>query len=152
MPSESPKERNGRKYRSRKQRPCDLCRSRKTHCKIQESEAACELCKKLKRSCTFVMEPSRRTHNPRTRTRRLSPLPGEAQDVSTINQMPQNGIGDETRGAMDEAQFWLQRADRDSSFNLPAAMPFSPMDWSAVGFPSLGYSPRSHPNGLQLTV
>jgi hypothetical protein len=46
-----------RKYRSKRQRPCDLCRQRKTQCKIPDSGGACELCDKLSHSCTFVLQP-----------------------------------------------------------------------------------------------
>jgi hypothetical protein len=46
-----------RRYRSKRQRPCDLCRQRKTQCKIPDSGGACELCDKLSQSCTFVLQP-----------------------------------------------------------------------------------------------
>ena len=46
-----------RKYRSKRQRPCDLCRQRKTQCKIPGSGGACELCDKLGHNCTFVLQP-----------------------------------------------------------------------------------------------
>lgn len=46
-----------RRYRSKQQRPCDLCRQRKTHCKIPDSSGACELCDRLSRNCTFVLQP-----------------------------------------------------------------------------------------------
>jgi hypothetical protein len=49
-----------RKYRSKKQRPCDLCRSRKSQCKILDHDETCELCKKLDRECTFVVHPLRK--------------------------------------------------------------------------------------------
>lgn len=58
--SDSVYESHARKYRSKRQRPCDLCRQRKTQCKIPGSGGACELCQKLARSCTFVSQPSRR--------------------------------------------------------------------------------------------
>lgn len=50
-----------RKYRSKRQRPCDLCRHRKTQCKILKVNSGCELCIKLKRQCTFVLKPARRS-------------------------------------------------------------------------------------------
>ncbi|KAH8806111.1 fungal-specific transcription factor domain-containing protein [Xylogone sp. PMI_703] len=49
-----------RKYRSKRQRPCDLCRKRKTQCKILKVNSACELCIKLNRECTFIFQPQRR--------------------------------------------------------------------------------------------
>jgi hypothetical protein len=56
-------EASGRKYRSKKQRPCDLCRSRKTQCRILNGNATCELCKRLSRACTFILQPLRRERN-----------------------------------------------------------------------------------------
>lgn len=53
-----------RKYRSKKQRPCDLCRSRKIQCKLQGDKAECEHCQKLSRRCTFVLQPLKRTYRP----------------------------------------------------------------------------------------
>lgn len=49
-----------RKYRSKRQRPCDLCRQRKTQCKLPGSGGACELCQKLGRNCTFVLQSWRK--------------------------------------------------------------------------------------------
>lgn len=63
---------DGRKYRSKKQRPCDLCRSRKTHCRLPSNGTACELCSKLSRSCTFLREPKKRTQAPSAHRRRAS--------------------------------------------------------------------------------
>ncbi|OWB62089.1 hypothetical protein B5S29_g3005 [[Candida] boidinii] len=42
-----------RPYKSRKQRPCDLCRKRKTRCIILGS-GPCQLCKKLNGNCEFT--------------------------------------------------------------------------------------------------
>jgi hypothetical protein len=42
-----------RKYMSKRQRPCDFCRSRKTACRI-EGHVPCRLCALHRRQCTFV--------------------------------------------------------------------------------------------------
>ncbi|KAB5562894.1 fungal-specific transcription factor domain protein, partial [Coniochaeta sp. 2T2.1] len=53
-----------RRYRSKKQRPCDVCRSRKIQCKLQGgNEVVCEMCKKLGRRCTYVLGPLTRKHH-----------------------------------------------------------------------------------------
>jgi hypothetical protein len=57
----APAESQGRAYRSKKQRPCDLCRSRKAQCRIQDQAAACDLCRRTRRECTFVQQPVRKT-------------------------------------------------------------------------------------------
>ena len=67
MSSEAPLEPTGRKYRSKKQRPCDICRSRKIHCQIPRNGAVCECCKRLNRTCTFELEPLKRSARPDVR-------------------------------------------------------------------------------------
>lgn len=58
--------RQARKYRSKKQRPCDLCRTRKIQCKLQVDKAECEHCQKLSRQCTFVLQPLKRSYRSAT--------------------------------------------------------------------------------------
>ncbi|CAN6606422.1 hypothetical protein TRVA0_003S01464 [Trichomonascus vanleenenianus] len=48
-----------RPYRSRRNRPCDLCRRRKTRCDMLP-EGTCAMCKKIGGSCTFVAEPAKK--------------------------------------------------------------------------------------------
>ena len=43
--------------RSRRERPCDACRRRKSRCVIQEGAALCVLCGFHKQACTFVQSP-----------------------------------------------------------------------------------------------
>ncbi|OIW31070.1 hypothetical protein CONLIGDRAFT_679807 [Coniochaeta ligniaria NRRL 30616] len=62
MSAEAPQDSNGRRYRSKKQRPCDVCRSRKIQCKLHGNEVVCEMCKKLGRRCTYVLGPLTRKH------------------------------------------------------------------------------------------
>ncbi|KAH7024848.1 uncharacterized protein B0I36DRAFT_250687 [Microdochium trichocladiopsis] len=61
----TPSNRVGRRYRSKKQRPCDLCRTRKIQCKLQSQETVCELCRRLSRQCSYVLGPARRREQPR---------------------------------------------------------------------------------------
>ncbi|KAJ5114110.1 hypothetical protein N7456_002644 [Penicillium angulare] len=53
-----------RKYRSRLQRPCDLCRTRKIQCKKQNDALACQKCSELSRVCTFVLQPVKKKARP----------------------------------------------------------------------------------------
>ncbi|KAK2739366.1 fungal specific transcription factor domain-containing protein [Colletotrichum kahawae] len=48
-----------RRYRSKAQRPCDLCRARKALCNIPDPLQPCQLCKRIGRECTFVGNPAR---------------------------------------------------------------------------------------------
>ncbi|KIX92450.1 uncharacterized protein Z520_11770 [Fonsecaea multimorphosa CBS 102226] len=48
-----------RKYRSRKQKPCDNCRRRRICC-VRDAEGACALCSRRSIPCTFSSEPSPR--------------------------------------------------------------------------------------------
>ncbi|KAF2087637.1 hypothetical protein K490DRAFT_41715 [Saccharata proteae CBS 121410] len=52
----------GRRYKSRKQRPCDACRRRKICCVREPNDAACSLCKMQKLPCQYESMP-----NPRRR-------------------------------------------------------------------------------------
>lgn len=46
--------------RTRKDRPCDACRRRKSKCVIHKAQSACVLCKFHKQDCTFVQSPQPR--------------------------------------------------------------------------------------------
>ncbi|KAF2196375.1 hypothetical protein GQ43DRAFT_445171 [Delitschia confertaspora ATCC 74209] len=43
--------------RTRRERPCDACRRRKSRCVIQEGAVLCVLCEFHKQECTFVQSP-----------------------------------------------------------------------------------------------
>lgn len=42
---------------TKKDRPCDSCRRRKSRCVIDANESACVLCKFHKQDCTFLANP-----------------------------------------------------------------------------------------------
>ena len=58
----------GRRYMSKSQRACDLCRSRKSACRTDRAGLPCRLCSSLGRQCTFdsgpVQRPARRPKKP----------------------------------------------------------------------------------------
>ncbi|OAA60075.1 fungal specific transcription factor domain protein [Cordyceps fumosorosea ARSEF 2679] len=132
---------NGRKYRSKKQRPCDLCRTRKIHCKLQADGADCELCRRLEKRCTFVLGPLRRKHRARDandneapRRRRESQSQFERPDFGDIPPGVHAAEADRTeRMNMDlgDGDLWA----------LPADMrhPFAIQDMSSImGYYGLG--------------
>jgi hypothetical protein len=43
--------------RTRRERPCDACRRRKSRCVINEGALLCILCEFHKQACTFVQSP-----------------------------------------------------------------------------------------------
>lgn len=49
-----------RRYRSKSQRPCDLCRARKVLCNIPDPTRPCQLCERTGRHCTFVGYPNKK--------------------------------------------------------------------------------------------
>jgi hypothetical protein len=59
--------------RSRKDRPCDACRRRKSKCVIHEGETACVLCKFHTQDCTFL-------ENPQPRKRKQNPTEAAKED------------------------------------------------------------------------
>ncbi|PWN31434.1 uncharacterized protein FA14DRAFT_158677 [Meira miltonrushii] len=52
---------HARAYRSRKDRPCDSCRKRKSRCIIEETGQDCQSCRMNNRNCTFEMSPTPRS-------------------------------------------------------------------------------------------
>lgn len=46
--------------RSRRERPCDACRRRKSRCVIHEGAVLCVLCEFHKQECTFIQDPQPR--------------------------------------------------------------------------------------------
>ncbi|RGP69557.1 hypothetical protein FSPOR_4661 [Fusarium sporotrichioides] len=56
-----------RRYRSKSQRPCDLCRARKVLCNIPEPTRPCQLCDRIGRECTFVGNPNKKPRDGRVR-------------------------------------------------------------------------------------
>jgi len=51
---------SGTNTRSRKDRPCDACRRRKSRCVIHEGQTSCVLCQFHSQDCTFVQSPQPR--------------------------------------------------------------------------------------------
>jgi hypothetical protein len=51
---------SGANIRSRKDRPCDACRRRKSRCVINEGQTSCVLCQFHTQDCTFVQSPQPR--------------------------------------------------------------------------------------------
>ena len=51
---------SGTNTRSRKDRPCDACRRRKSRCVIHEGQTSCVLCQFHTQDCTFVQSPQPR--------------------------------------------------------------------------------------------
>jgi hypothetical protein len=51
---------SGNNMRSRKDRPCDACRRRKSKCVINEGQSTCVLCQFHSQECTFVQSPQPR--------------------------------------------------------------------------------------------
>src|SRR5688572_8178540 len=86
-----------RRYRSKAQRPCDVCRSRKVLCNIPDPSRPCQLCERIGRRCTFVGNPSKRQRS-KNGTSQLSPSTstrtfeahGTYTSANVMNSSPQN--------------------------------------------------------------
>ncbi|KAH8690613.1 fungal-specific transcription factor domain-containing protein [Talaromyces proteolyticus] len=59
-----------RQYRSRKQKPCDLCRKRRICCIREPGSHSCSLCRTRNIDCTYVSSPPVRLRTPKERMRR----------------------------------------------------------------------------------
>lgn len=58
-----------RPFRSRKHRPCDLCRKRRSRCAIPEQGSACIECLQTGKACTFLDQPVDRKEQAKKRQR-----------------------------------------------------------------------------------
>lgn len=124
-------EQNGRKYRSKKQRPCDLCRSRKTHCRISGSDSSCDLCKKRSRECTFLQKPLKRAQISQINSDNVDrPDPHQPNDMSVCESQ-----NDPHPVTVEESSFWIPQIDQDRSLRALSSLP---MDWPAVNLSSIG--------------
>ncbi|XXH04751.1 hypothetical protein Hte_011173 [Hypoxylon texense] len=75
----------GRPYRSKRHRPCDICRRRKQACCLEDA-APCRLCQELRTPCTFNDPPSKRRRNElRSPARASRPSPLSAQNRERDN-------------------------------------------------------------------
>ncbi|PVH88712.1 hypothetical protein DL98DRAFT_648064 [Cadophora sp. DSE1049] len=72
----------GRKYKSRKERPCDACRKRKICCTRDAYEKDCSLCRTRGESCQYVLPPNvRRNRQPNTTSRTATSSPSSSSSV-----------------------------------------------------------------------
>ncbi|KAF3801874.1 hypothetical protein GCG54_00015096 [Colletotrichum gloeosporioides] len=115
-----------RRYRSKAQRPCDLCRARKALCNIPDPLQPCQLCKRIGRECTFVGNPGRR---PKGR-QAVSP----ASVSGPQSQSPTENVMTLSPGLMLEAQQDMLNATNNAAEDQHAVSEFiwpsnSPLDW-----------------------
>jgi hypothetical protein len=129
----------GRKYRSKKQRPCDFCRSRKSQCRILNGSTGCELCKRLDRTCTFVLQPLRRErHQPGTSldtSANETNLPDDSEDIQPV-LMPAMSTNNDTS---DSAWWPSPLTNGTLPYDLNSLSHIMPTDWSSMDF-ALGMS------------
>lgn len=83
-----------RRYRSKAQRPCDLCRARKALCNIPDPSRPCQLCDRTGRQCTFLAgaksRPMRSSPS-RHSVGRVHSLADHSEAVTTLSQnIPDN--------------------------------------------------------------
>ncbi|KAK8081341.1 transcriptional regulatory [Apiospora saccharicola] len=142
-----------RRYMSKKQRPCDYCRARKSACRLDRGPP-CRLCQMSGRECTFLDRPATR----RTPVAGSSGSPGARSDDSGPQQQhevtppalpgsPEPGPSVETpfdlEMAMDSIPDWppylMNESDFDAIFNqeLPVASKAS----------SVSAPPKPNPDG-----
>ncbi|CVK90798.1 related to DAL81-transcriptional activator for allantoin and GABA catabolic genes [Fusarium proliferatum] len=156
-----------RKYMSKRQRPCDFCRSRKTACRI-ESSPPCRLCQQYGRECTFV-EAAR----PRKRQQTAETSPGyhdasnEHGSSNEVIEEPITPFNHEDTSPAESSTFpdinmdFLQDLDMDGPeyqfmFQTPDNQPTSTAGESTDGsygrqYPLLDGHENLHPETLGLS-
>ncbi|RDW71798.1 hypothetical protein BP5796_07832 [Coleophoma crateriformis] len=84
--------------RTRKDRPCDACRRRKSRCVINEGQPSCVLCQFHSQDCTFVQSPQPRKRKLNTEgkeesvAKRRSPGAEERRRRPTDSSISSNGV------------------------------------------------------------
>src|SRR5687767_11888701 len=108
-----------RPYRSKRHRPCDVCRRRKHAC-IFEGEPPCRVCRELSTSCSFKDPPKKRQ-------RKLPGVASRATTSITANQ--------------DTASSSHRRGRTRLSFNNPHSTAATPLPSPSETSPAAGVSP-----------
>ncbi|KAJ6445271.1 fungal specific transcription factor domain-containingprotein [Purpureocillium lavendulum] len=116
-----------RRYRSKSQRPCDLCRARKVLCNIPDPSQPCQLCHRTKRPCTFVATTSKK--------QKTGPASGHANvldgSVATHSDL---------RQVVDETSTQLTESESPEEQLAPEVQPFAKFmfdaSWSATAEPN----------------
>lgn len=70
--------------RTRRERPCDACRRRKSRCVIHEGAVLCVLCEFHKQECTFVQSPLPRKRKVVDGDKKDSPNAGKKRYVELV--------------------------------------------------------------------
>ncbi|KAH6662254.1 fungal-specific transcription factor domain-containing protein, partial [Halenospora varia] len=83
----------GRKYKSRKERPCDACRKRKICCTRDAYEKDCSLCKTRGESCKYVLPPNVRRGRAAPSSRPGTAMSTGSASSSTSTPVPRSSRG-----------------------------------------------------------
>ncbi|KAE9567120.1 hypothetical protein CGMCC3_g16733 [Colletotrichum fructicola] len=159
-----------RRYMSKRQRPCDFCRARKTACRIDQSPP-CRLCVLHGRECTFIeaAAPRKRTvpadgpHagqvdasvDASTRRQTVAPSPGQVLGGFSVGQLPEDGpmhFGEvfnfDTTQSEFEAMF---RSPRPPDSPSAAALETEALNMSIASAPNSGYPAGANPQLMGLS-
>ena len=78
-----PTQTTARPFRSRKQRPCDACRKKKSRCAILQHGSPCVECQQTGRLCTFIEQPAER----KPRDKVASPTENGSQSLLSVDTL-----------------------------------------------------------------
>ncbi|KAK2053111.1 fungal-specific transcription factor domain-containing protein [Colletotrichum caudatum] len=158
-----------RYYMSKRQRPCDFCRSRKTACRI-DSAPPCRLCVLHGRDCTFVegVAPRRRLPPSDKVEGRTVPPPAVSQTPTPVTTAPisahllprgpedQPPHGDEM-AFVDSLNFDTTQSEFEAMFQSPRAFSTPSTAWASTAPRQPGsreqieYPPGANPQMLGLS-
>lgn len=93
--------------RTRKDRPCDACRRRKSKCVIHEGQVSCVLCKFHKQDCTFVQSPQPRKRKLVSEGKEDSAAKRRYVAVCVVHDKPH----EDSRATVGHPTFSLPRSD-----------------------------------------
>ncbi|CZR58014.1 uncharacterized protein PAC_07904 [Phialocephala subalpina] len=99
----------GRKYKSRKERPCDACRKRKICCTRDAYEKDCSLCKTRGETCKYVLPPNvRRNRQPGAAARPRASTSSASSTTSSIPPRPVQPCTDPKAGTSPPGEWICQ--------------------------------------------
>jgi hypothetical protein len=81
---------SARKYRSRKEKPCDNCRRRRVCC-VRDAEGDCALCSRRSIPCTFSSAPSPRKRRAGSATQSREPTQVRQDFSNAVGQIEGSG-------------------------------------------------------------
>ncbi|OKL56484.1 hypothetical protein UA08_08359 [Talaromyces atroroseus] len=113
-----------RPYRSKKRKPCDACRRRRTGCLVEEGQQTCSLCRHRGLTCTFLSAPpKKKRRRSLSHEQECSPTRNTPTELAETSKTAATVIPDQTT-VMPGQTFFYSGASGDQGDYLLRHLPF----------------------------